>query len=191
VKDYRERGVATLFGQVTLRLPRFRCAACGGIEAGIGWPSHCQSTPELDQLQAHLSALMTYRIVLRRRNIARLSIFGRVADEQQQLRIGQGQTQIGDIAETQVPVLRSQPSGDDPLREGRSAATARPRCSSRMMEDESCNTRSSPAARSRKQEPCGGPSRAPDTHLAGSRRTPHRVACRQLHRSLTGSIWDG
>ena len=47
---------------VTVRLPRFRCAACGGIEAGIGWPSHCRSTPELDQLQAHLSALMTYRM---------------------------------------------------------------------------------------------------------------------------------
>ena len=61
VKDYRERGVATLFGQVTVRLPRYRCAACGGLEAGIGWPSHCQSTPELDQLQAHLSALMSYR----------------------------------------------------------------------------------------------------------------------------------
>jgi|SRR5580658_3955439 hypothetical protein len=26
------RVVATLFGQVTPRLPRFRCAACGGIE---------------------------------------------------------------------------------------------------------------------------------------------------------------
>jgi hypothetical protein len=61
VKDYRERGVATLFGQVTVRLPRFCCAACSGIEAGIGWPSHCRSTPELDQLQAHLCALMTYR----------------------------------------------------------------------------------------------------------------------------------
>lgn len=61
VKDYRERGVATLFGRVTVRLPRFRCAACGGIEAGIGWPSHYQSTPELDQLQAHLCALMSYR----------------------------------------------------------------------------------------------------------------------------------
>jgi hypothetical protein len=61
VKDYRERAVATLFGQVTVRLPRFRCATCGGIEAGIGWPPQCRSTPELDQLQAHLSALMTYR----------------------------------------------------------------------------------------------------------------------------------
>jgi hypothetical protein len=62
VKDYRDHAVATLFGQVKVRLPRFRCAACGGIEAGIGWPSHCRSTPELDQLQAHLSALMPYRV---------------------------------------------------------------------------------------------------------------------------------
>jgi len=61
VKDYREHVVSTLFGPVTLRLPRFRCAACGGIEAGIAWPAHCRSTPELDRLQAHLCALMTYR----------------------------------------------------------------------------------------------------------------------------------
>src|ERR1700733_3395313 len=61
VKDHRERAVATLFGQVTVRLPRFHCATCGGVEAGIGWPLQCRSTPELDQLQAHLSALMTYR----------------------------------------------------------------------------------------------------------------------------------
>jgi len=38
VKDYREHRVATLFGQVAVRLPRFRCAACGGIEAGVDWP---------------------------------------------------------------------------------------------------------------------------------------------------------
>ena len=43
------------------RLPRFRCVACCKIETGIRWPAHCRSTPELDQLQAHLSALMTYR----------------------------------------------------------------------------------------------------------------------------------
>jgi hypothetical protein len=61
VKDYREHVIATLFGQVTARLPRFRCAACGGIEAGVDWPSYCRTTPELAQLQAHLSALMTYR----------------------------------------------------------------------------------------------------------------------------------
>lgn len=61
VKDHRERAVATLFGQVTVRLPRFHCATCGGIEAGIRWPLQCRSTPELDPFQAHLSALMTYR----------------------------------------------------------------------------------------------------------------------------------
>jgi hypothetical protein len=62
VKDYRDHTVARLFGQVTVRLPRFRCAGCGGDEAGHGWPSHCRSTPELNQLQAHLSALMTDRV---------------------------------------------------------------------------------------------------------------------------------
>jgi hypothetical protein len=62
VKDYRDHSVATLFGQVTMRLPRFRCAACGRIETSINWPSQCRSTPELDRLRAHLSALMTYRV---------------------------------------------------------------------------------------------------------------------------------
>jgi hypothetical protein len=62
VKDYRDHAVATLFGQVTMKLPRFRCSRCGGIETGISWPSHCRSTPELDRLRAHLSALMTYRV---------------------------------------------------------------------------------------------------------------------------------
>jgi hypothetical protein len=62
VKDYRQHRIATLFGQVTVRLPRFRCTVCGGIEGGVDWPSHCRSTPELDRLQAHLSALMTYRV---------------------------------------------------------------------------------------------------------------------------------
>jgi hypothetical protein len=61
LKDYRQHRIATLFGQVTVRLPRFRCIACGGIESGVDWPSHGRSTPERDQLQAHLSALMTYR----------------------------------------------------------------------------------------------------------------------------------
>jgi hypothetical protein len=61
VKDYRPRAVATLFGRVMIRLPRFRCVACCKIERCIRWPAHCRSTPELDQLQTHLSALMTYR----------------------------------------------------------------------------------------------------------------------------------
>src|ERR1700734_1179736 len=54
LKDYQDHAVATLFGQVTVRLPRFRCAACCGSESGIDWPQHCRSTPELDRLKAHL-----------------------------------------------------------------------------------------------------------------------------------------
>ena len=61
VKDYRQHGIATLFGQVTVRLPRFCCAGCGTTEAGVEWPPHARSTPALDQLRAQLSALMTYR----------------------------------------------------------------------------------------------------------------------------------
>jgi hypothetical protein len=61
VKDDQDHAVATLFGKVAVRLPRFRRAPCGGSESGVDWPSHCRSTPELDRLQAHLSALMTYR----------------------------------------------------------------------------------------------------------------------------------
>jgi hypothetical protein len=62
VKDYRPHQIATLFGQVTVRLPRFRCASCGGTEIGLGWPAHCRSTPELDQVRAQLSSLLTYRV---------------------------------------------------------------------------------------------------------------------------------
>src|SRR3712207_3522225 len=61
VKDYRQHAIATLFGQIAVRLPRFRCAGCGAAEAGVGWPPHIRSTPELDRLRARLSALMTYR----------------------------------------------------------------------------------------------------------------------------------
>jgi hypothetical protein len=61
VKDYRQHAIATLFGQVTVRLPRFCCVGCGTTEAGVAWPPHIRSTPELDRLQAQFSALMTYR----------------------------------------------------------------------------------------------------------------------------------
>jgi len=62
VKGWRLHQVATLFGGASARLPRFRCAGCGRTETGLSWPSHCRSTPELDQLRAHLSALMPYRV---------------------------------------------------------------------------------------------------------------------------------
>ena len=61
LKDYRQHEIATLLGQVTVRLPRFRCARCSTTEAGVGWPPHVRSTPELDRLRAQLSALMPYR----------------------------------------------------------------------------------------------------------------------------------
>src|ERR687897_2251199 len=45
VKDYRPHQIATLFGQVTLRLPRFRCAGCGGGGAGDRRPAHFPPAP--------------------------------------------------------------------------------------------------------------------------------------------------
>jgi hypothetical protein len=61
IKDWRSRRVATLFGEVVVRLLRFRCPGCGRGETGTNWPVHRRSTSELDQLQAPLSALMTDR----------------------------------------------------------------------------------------------------------------------------------
>ena len=62
VKDWKPRRIATLFGEVSVPLPRFLCAGCGRTESGVSWPSYCRSTPELDQLQARFSALMTFRV---------------------------------------------------------------------------------------------------------------------------------
>src|SRR3954467_4203024 len=62
VKDYRPRRIATLFGMVTVRLPRFRCARCRGDQAGIEWPPQCRSTPEFDQIRAQFSAFLPYRV---------------------------------------------------------------------------------------------------------------------------------
>ena len=61
VKDYRQHAIATLFGQVAVRLPRFRCAGCGTTGTGVQWPPYARSTPELDRLRAQLSALLTYQ----------------------------------------------------------------------------------------------------------------------------------
>ena len=54
--------LATPFGKVTVQLPRFRCVSCGHLARCVTWPSHCRSTPELDRLRAHLSALMPFRV---------------------------------------------------------------------------------------------------------------------------------
>jgi hypothetical protein len=62
VKDWQPHRIATLFGEVRLKLPRFLCSVCVCGETGVSWPSNCRSTPELNQLQARLSALMPYRV---------------------------------------------------------------------------------------------------------------------------------
>ena len=62
VKDWQPHRIATLFGEVRVRLPRLVCAGCGRGETAVRWPSHCRSTPELNQLQARLFALMPYRV---------------------------------------------------------------------------------------------------------------------------------
>jgi hypothetical protein len=62
IKDYRPRRIATLFGRVTVRLPRFCCAGCRGEQAGIEWPPQCRSTPEFDQIRAQFSAFLPYRV---------------------------------------------------------------------------------------------------------------------------------
>src|SRR5277367_6785804 len=60
VKDWQLYRIATLFGAVKVQLPRFLCVGCCRTETGLSWPSHCRSTPELDQMQARLSALMPF-----------------------------------------------------------------------------------------------------------------------------------
>ena len=35
MKDYRQHAIATLFGQVAVRLPRFRRAGCATTETGV------------------------------------------------------------------------------------------------------------------------------------------------------------
>ena len=52
----------TLFGEVRLRLPRLLVLTAVVARPVSSWPSHCRSTPELNHLQARLSALMPYRV---------------------------------------------------------------------------------------------------------------------------------
>jgi hypothetical protein len=61
-KGRRPHRIATLFGEVRVKLPRLACAGCGCGDTGVSWPSHCRSTPGLDELQARMSAMMPYRV---------------------------------------------------------------------------------------------------------------------------------
>ena len=62
LKDWRGHHIATLFGDVTVPLPPFRCTACNRIETSCRLAIALPIDTELDELQAHLSALMTYRV---------------------------------------------------------------------------------------------------------------------------------
>jgi hypothetical protein len=62
LKDWRPRRIATTFGEVAPRLRRWRRADCGRTETCIDWPENCRSTPELNELHAHLSALLSYTV---------------------------------------------------------------------------------------------------------------------------------
>ena len=62
LKDWRPRRIATPFGEVVPRLRQWLCADCGRTETGIDWPENCRSTPELNELHAHLSALLPFRV---------------------------------------------------------------------------------------------------------------------------------
>jgi hypothetical protein len=62
MKDWWRHRIATLFGEVRVKRHRVVCAGRSCGETGSSWPSHCRSTPELNQLQARLSALMPYRV---------------------------------------------------------------------------------------------------------------------------------
>ncbi len=57
IKDYRQHALATLFGQVAVRLPRFRCAGCATTEAGVGWPAASAAL-----VRAVLSALVALMV---------------------------------------------------------------------------------------------------------------------------------
>jgi hypothetical protein len=58
---WRPHRIATPFGDVRVKLPQLACADSGFGDTGVSWPSHCWSTPGLDELQARLSALKQYR----------------------------------------------------------------------------------------------------------------------------------
>jgi hypothetical protein len=62
VKDYRDHAGRDPFRPGHGAASPISLCRGGGNEAGHDWPSHCRSTPGLDQLQAHLSALMPYRV---------------------------------------------------------------------------------------------------------------------------------
>ena len=58
IKDYRKRSVQTLFGNVTIRIPRLRMR--GRTIPFVGWPSHARATPDFDFIRIKCCAWMSY-----------------------------------------------------------------------------------------------------------------------------------
>jgi hypothetical protein len=65
IKDYRERMLRTLFGEIFIRCPRFAGCACLGTRARPEWPLHeampDRHTPEFVYMLAKLGSAMPYR----------------------------------------------------------------------------------------------------------------------------------
>jgi len=59
-KGWRPHRIATLFGEVRVKLPRLACTGCGCGGTGVSWPSHCRSTPGLDELQPSLACSLVH-----------------------------------------------------------------------------------------------------------------------------------
>jgi hypothetical protein len=65
IKDYRERMLRTLFGEIFIRCPRYAGCVCLGTRARAEWPLHGampdRHTPEFVYLLAKLGSAMPYR----------------------------------------------------------------------------------------------------------------------------------
>jgi hypothetical protein len=63
VKDYRRRRIATLYGQIDVRVPRRFCLVCRSKPAALALPVSGRSTAEYDRIRAKLAAHLPYRAV--------------------------------------------------------------------------------------------------------------------------------
>ena len=58
IKDYRSRKIQTLFGAISIKVPRLLMGT--KTRSFVQWPTHVQATPDLDYLRVKLSAWMSF-----------------------------------------------------------------------------------------------------------------------------------
>ncbi|WP_120631549.1 hypothetical protein [Ruegeria sp. EL01] len=58
LKDYRQRKIQTLFGEVAFSIPRLRTR--DGSILFVDWPKHARAHPELDYIRAQFCAWMSF-----------------------------------------------------------------------------------------------------------------------------------